>query len=274
MFTIGEFAKHGSVSVRMLRHYDAIGLLSPAYTAPGTGYRYYQAAQLARLNRVIALKELGFTLDQVRSILDGRVTAEELRGMLRLRQAELETAVARARAGLVQVAARLRSIEEEGAMPAEEVVVKPLAPLRLAELTGTAASFDPRDVSPVIGPLFTGLCHRLDTAGVAPTGPGVALYEDAEDGTITVRAGLPVTAAEVPGAPEVRIVERPGVERAATVIHRGPMDDVVSTAQRLARWIDAGGHRAAGYPREVTLAAPEDPAGWVTELQQPLAAPH
>jgi hypothetical protein len=50
VFAIGEFARHGRVSVRMLRHYDAIGLLRPAHVDPATGYRAYQAAQLAGLN--------------------------------------------------------------------------------------------------------------------------------------------------------------------------------------------------------------------------------
>ena len=55
MFSIGDFASHGRVSVRMLRHYDAIGLLRPAYVDPATGYRSYRAGQLGRLNRVVAL---------------------------------------------------------------------------------------------------------------------------------------------------------------------------------------------------------------------------
>ena len=59
MFGIGDFARHGRVSVRMLRHYDAIGLLRPAHVDPGTGYRYYRAGQLADLNRIVALKDLG-----------------------------------------------------------------------------------------------------------------------------------------------------------------------------------------------------------------------
>ncbi len=73
----------------MLRHYDAIGLLRPARVDAATGYRGYEAAQLSRLNRVVALKELGFTLEQVRTIVDDKVGIDELRGMLRLRQAEL-----------------------------------------------------------------------------------------------------------------------------------------------------------------------------------------
>ncbi|CAM5609670.1 hypothetical protein SCALM49S_00040 [Streptomyces californicus] len=83
MFTIGDFARYGRVSPRMLRHYDAVGLLHPDRTDPATGYRLYGAAQLARLNRIIALKDLGFTLQQVAAVLDEQVGPEELRGMLR-----------------------------------------------------------------------------------------------------------------------------------------------------------------------------------------------
>ncbi len=54
MFTIGDFARHGRV--RMLRDYNATGLLRPAHVDPATGYRCYTGRQLARLNRVIALK--------------------------------------------------------------------------------------------------------------------------------------------------------------------------------------------------------------------------
>jgi DNA-binding transcriptional MerR regulator len=90
MFTIGDFAKLGRVSVRMLRHYDSLGLLIPAEVDRYTGYRMYRADQMSRLNRVIALKDLGFTLSQVRSILDEQVSADQLRGMLRLRRAQLE----------------------------------------------------------------------------------------------------------------------------------------------------------------------------------------
>ncbi|MDW6058591.1 MerR family transcriptional regulator [Streptomyces sp. FXJ1.4098] len=273
MFTIGEFAKHGRVSVRMLRHYDAIGLLRPVHTDPTSSYRYYEAGQLARLNRVIALKDLGFSLHQVKALLDDDIGTEELRGMLRLRRAELESAVAEAVARLAQVEARLRTIENEGRMPTEDIVIKSLPPLRLAELSATAASFEPQHIGPVIGPLFERLCGLLDTAGVTPTGPGLAYYEDAPEGggAITVHAGLPV-GAQVGGG-DFQIVQLPGVERAATVVHRGPMEgEMLATSQALARWIDANGYRSTGYPREVSLHCPEDRTQWVTELQDPIVA--
>ncbi|MFH9656940.1 MerR family transcriptional regulator [Streptomyces sp. NPDC017248] len=272
MFTIGDFARHGRVSVRMLRHYDATGLLRPAHVDPASGYRYYTAAQLARLNRIIALKELGFTLQRVHDIVDDKVGAEELRGMLRLRRAELETAMTAAAARLVQVEARLRAIESEGHMPANDVVIKPVPAVRVAELTATAAGFQPEDIGPVIGPLYRELFRRLDAAGITPTGPGIASYEDAPEGggRIRVHAAVQVSAPVQDGA--FRVLDLPAVGQAATIVHRGPMDTVVPTAQTLARWIDAHGYRATEYPREVTLECPENLADWVTELQAPVTA--
>ncbi|KJK45206.1 MerR family transcriptional regulator [Streptomyces sp. NRRL F-4428] len=267
MFTIGDFARHGRVSVRMLRHYDATGLLRPAHVDPATGYRHYTAAQLARLNRVIALKELGFTLQQVQEILDGKVTAEELRAMLRLRQAELEAAMAAAAARLTQVEARLRSIESEGQMPADDVVLKSLPSVRLAELTAVAPDFN--TIGPIIQPLYEELFRRLEAAGIAPCGPGVAYYEDASDGGVLIHAGVEVSAplGEEAG---LRIVDLPAVEQAATVIHRGSMETVLPTVQTLGRWIDANGYRSAGYPREINLECPGNHDEWVTELQEPV----
>ncbi|MEU2056607.1 MerR family transcriptional regulator [Streptomyces bungoensis] len=271
MFTIGDFARHGRVSVRMLRHYDATGLLRPAHVDPVSGYRYYTAAQLARLNRVIALKELGFTLQQVRDIVDEKVGAEELRGMLRLRRADLEATVAAAGARLVQVEARLRAIESEGHMPTDDVVIKTVPAVRVAELTATAASFAPEAIGPVIGPLYDELCRRLEAAGITPSGPGVAYYEDAPEGggRISVHAALQVSAPLQDGA--LRILDLPPLDQAATVVHRGSMDAVVPTAQTLAHWIDAHGYRSDGYPREVTLECPENRDEWVTELQAPVS---
>ncbi|MFF0746444.1 MerR family transcriptional regulator [Streptomyces sp. NPDC004111] len=268
MFTIGDFARHGRVSVRMLRHYDETGLLHPARVDPFSGYRHYTAAQLSRLNRIIALKDLGFTLVQVRDILDEKVGTEELRGMLRLRQAELENAVATAEARLVQVEARLRAIESEGHMPTNDVVLKNVPAVRVAELTATAASYEPEDISPVIGPLYDELFRHLKAAGITPTGPGIAHYEDAPEGggRITVHAAVQVSVApHREGLLHIR--DLPPLEQAATIVHHGSMDTVLPTAQTLAHWTDTHGYRTTGYPREISLECPENREEWVTELQ-------
>ena len=271
MFSIGEFARHGRVSVRMLRHYDAIGLLRPASVDAASGYRFYQAPQLTELNRIIALKDLGFTLQQVQAILAEQVSAAELRGMLKLRRAEIHAHIETETARLARVEARLLSIEDEARVPVDGVVVKRLAPVRVGELTSTAAGYEPEAITPVIQPLYDELWCLIVSAGVSAAGPAIAYYEDAPagDGAIVVHAAVPVVA-ELGVDYGFTIVDLPEVDSVAAIIHHGSMDDVLSTGQALARWIDANGYRSAGYAREVTLEHNEDPDQWVTELQQPI----
>jgi len=271
MLTIGDFARHGRVSIRMLRHYDAIGLLRPARVDPSSGYRLYEAAQLSRLNRIVALKDLGFTLQQVQTILDEEVSTEELRGMLRLRRAELEAALAATASGLVQVEARLRSIENEGSMPQEDVIIRHLPAIRLAELSGTAASFSPDDTGPLIGRLFGELRRRLESAGVTPVGPRTVYFETPEEGEygIVVHAGLPVSPKVTEGQ-DFQVVSLPPVDRAATIVHRGMIHGFLSTSQLLVRWVEAHGYRFDGHAREVTLSSSENPDECVAELQAPV----
>ena len=192
--------------------------------------------------------------------------------MLRLRQAELEAAMTAAAARLAQVEARLRTIESEGRMPADDVVLKRVPAVRVAELTGRAASYAPEDIGPVIQPLYADLCRRLEEANVVPAGPGVAWYEDApgDEEAIIVHAGLTV-GPDVRSAGVFAVTDLPAIENAATIVHRGSMDEVVPTGQILARWIDANGYRSAGYARELYLECPPDIAQWVTELQEPVA---
>ena len=272
MLSIGDFARHGRVSVRMLRHYDAIGLLRPARVDPASGYRLYAASQLARLNRIVALKDLGFTLDQVRAVLDEQVSAEQLRGMLRLRQAELEARIAADTSRLAQVEARLRIIETEGAMPAEDVQIKRIQAVRVAELTAVAERLEPEFITPVIQPLYRELGDLLGRAGLTPSGPAIACYDDTADGGgVVVHATLPVST-DPAGEHGFRITDLPEMTQAATMIHRGSMDHVLATVQALARWIDDHGYRSLGIPRELYLECPDDQDQWVTELQEPITS--
>lgn len=267
MFAIGDFARHGRVSVRMLRHYDAIGLLRPAHVDEATGYRNYDAAQLAELNRIVALKDLGFTLEQVRTMLADEISLVEVRAMLSLRRAELESAVAESAARLTQVESRLRSIEQGDDVPA--VVVKDLPAARFVELSSTAASFTPDDIGPVVHPLCAELGRRLPEAtGVRPAGRLTCYYEASGDEVI-VHAAVPAAVDSDARLNGLTVVDLPAT-RAATLVHRGRIDEVLPAWQALAHWIDDNGHRSSSPSRELYLDCPDDPAAWVTELQEPL----
>ncbi len=155
-------------------------------------------------------------------------------------------------------------------MPVDDIQVRRIPAVRVAELTATAGRLEPASVNPVIQPLFRELGERLGQAGLAPAGPATAYYEDAPDGGgVIVHAALPVDA-DPGSARGFEITDLPEITLAATVVHRGPMDNVLATIQALARWIDENGYRSSGHVRELTLECPDDPGKWVTELQEPI----
>jgi DNA-binding transcriptional MerR regulator len=123
MFRIGDFARLAQVSTRALRLYDRLGLLKPAVVDRFTDYRFYALDQLPRLNRILALKELGFPLAQIRRMLNEEPTAEQLRGMLQLKHAEAKQQAREAQERLARLEARLKQIELEDAMPNYEVIL-------------------------------------------------------------------------------------------------------------------------------------------------------
>jgi len=269
VFGIGAFARVAQVSVRTLHHYDDIGLLPPAQVDPQTGYRWYRADQLQRLNRILALRDLGLPLTEVRKVVDDEVSVDELRGMLRLRQAEARDRMAAEAERLSRVEARLRQIETEGRVGDYDVVVKPVEAQYVALVHTTAASFGNATLGPIFGRLFGELYGELDRLGIPPAGPTIALYEESEVAAapIKVMACVPVDGTEGVPSDRIEFMEVPAISRAATTIHRGSMAHVEEGYQALLRWAEETGEQIDGFSREIYLECVGDPDTWVTELQ-------
>ena len=127
MFRIGEFAQIAQVSGRQLRFYDQLGLLQPAHTDPQTGYRYYSIRQLPRLNSILALKELGLSLEQIGPLLKNEISPAELRAMLTMKRAQLEQSLREEEARLRHIESRIAQIDRAGDIGEYDVVVKSVA---------------------------------------------------------------------------------------------------------------------------------------------------
>src|SRR5262245_6410434 len=93
MFRIGELSKLVVVTGSMLLYYDQIRLLKPAHIDQWTGYRYYSAKQLPRLHLILALKDLGLTLEQIARLVDEEISTAEIHVMLALKKAQVEQAI-------------------------------------------------------------------------------------------------------------------------------------------------------------------------------------
>ena len=271
MISIGELARLGRVSVRMLRHYDAVGLLPPHAVDPGTSYRSYAADQLPRLHRITALSALGFTLRQVRAIVDDQVPAPDLVQVLSLRRAELREQIAADTARLASVQARL-SATEAGAVATHDPATLPftirsLEPVRLAQLSAVTR-VDAEGPGPVDG-LLAHLARRLRAAGVELAGPPVVHSLPLGGGGLAVRAGVVVAdgAALPEGVEEARLA---AVPVAACLVVAGAVEDADADMRTLAWWLHDNGYRHDhdAPAREVHLGPPShDPARPVVELQ-------
>jgi DNA-binding transcriptional MerR regulator len=89
MFKIGEFANFIKVPVKTLRYYDSIDIFKPIKVDDETGYRYYSAGQLPLLNRILSLRDIGFSLNQIAYILENNLSGQELIDMLNLKDMEI-----------------------------------------------------------------------------------------------------------------------------------------------------------------------------------------
>jgi effector-binding domain-containing protein len=269
MIKIGDFSKLSFVSVRTLRYYEEMGLLTPVKVDRFTGYRYYSFDQLPRLNRILALKDLGFSLEQIAQMLDEGLPPAQIRGMLRMKRAEIKQLVDEERERLARVEARLRQIEQEDKMPAYEVVIKQVEPQTVASL---------RQVIPVpqdVGKMFERLFTYLGQTSVKPMGAPSAIWHDTEfrekdwdtEVFVSISEALPV-------GDGIKTIQLPGVATMACTVHQGSYEGFSDAYAALMGWIEANSYRVAGPMREIYLRGPgptpTDPSTYITEIQVPV----
>ncbi len=274
MFRIGEFSQIARVSGRLLRYYDSIGLLQPQHTDPATGYRYYSAGQLGRLNQILALKDLGLSLEQVARLLKDDISPDEIRGMLTLKKAELERTLSEEAARLRHIESRLRQIEEQGSLANYDVVVKsaPAQPYLSARAT-----------FPRFGDVIATLRHVVRAAGKRASGPldnlVVVAHSDFEDENLDLEIGYALgrdVRKVVPLSPQITLTARelPAVPTLATVVRSGPAPELHLAFGALGTWMEANGYQVAGPCREVFLEPPFQTPGSdhvTVEIQFPVS---
>ena len=269
MFRIGDFSKICQVSVKALRHWESEGLLRPASVDAETGYRYYSVEQVAEVNRILALRTMGLALPQIRRMLNDQPSADDLRAMLKLKQAELEQEIEQSAQRLRAVESRLKQLETGGILPGYEVALKEIAPQNILAV---------RDTVPTMQALVE-LLEETHSYSQARTGVNLlAVFydDDYEDVQINVEIGFPVEGSQPPiplrQNRQMRQTGLPGIPLMATTIHSGPWLSLSQGYSQLGRWIDENGYRIIGPGREVYYHIDWDDLQetTVTELQFPI----
>ncbi len=282
MLTIGEFAWLSQVTVETLRHYDRVGLLKPIDQDRFTGYRHYSLDQLPRLTRILVLKDLGLPLAEIAHLLDQEVTASEIRGILEVKQAELEQQIREAQQRLTRVEAHLRQIEMEGKMPDYAVLVKTVSAQWIASVRDQMPWSGQDILGPAITRMFDEVGEHLGRHKVAVVGPAIALWHESSfihtevnqeemDLETALPIGTPI-GTPVPAGGRVQVRQVPQGEVAYTV-HHGDFSGLPLAKGAVFAWIERNGYRRAGPIREVYLhhdpghRANEDSPHHVTEIQ-------
>ena len=261
MLTIGDVAHRTGVSRRMLRHWEAEGLLEPAAVDPATGYRRYTPAQAGRVHAIAALRSLGFGLDSIRNLLDPTLTAPRLLEVLRDREQELTARIGADTRSLREVRRRLRSIENGLTMTAQTLTLHPLPARRLAGLTTEVS--DETEIGHAVGSLTAELRARLGTDW---DGAAVRSYDAAPgDGPIEVMVAVEFDDDEPPAGLDV--TDLPAEPRGASISYDHGIESEADAWLALDTALSAYGlettsrYHVIVSTRGVTLQAAVVPAG-------------
>jgi DNA-binding transcriptional MerR regulator len=260
--------------MRLLRYYEEIGLLRPVRTDPSNGYRYYAVAQLSQLNRILVLRDLGLSLEQIGRALQEGVSAQELRGMLLMRRSDIERAMAEQAQALRLIESRIAALESEGEAPPDDVVIRAEPPRRYLSLRSRYRSF------------AAAVARALDMVREVPkqlprgalgTFIGVTHSLEFEPDDIDLELGFelhaePASPPRLNDGAELGVSDLPACERVATCVRVGPPDRAHLTTARIGCWLEAGGYRLVGPNREIFLKppAPDRLADSVVEMAFPI----
>jgi len=266
MYQIGLFSKIHRVSTKTLRHYDRIGLLKPALIDQETGYRFYTSRQIPKLNRILSLKQMGFSLAEIQEVVD---KPDGLDVLLNVKARQLEQQADALDQQIKQVRYFQQHLAEGNSMEYSPVV-KELPEVTVASMRFVADSYDTFfDVIPKMGEEM-----RRQKAKVASPPYCFNIYHDGE----YKASDIDVETCEAVVAPKkdsekVKYKILSGEESAACVLHKGPYSSLRNAYGFLFGWISDNGYEVSGLPRESYIDGvwnKDDENEWLTEIQIPV----
>jgi DNA-binding transcriptional MerR regulator/effector-binding domain-containing protein len=241
--------------VKALRHYHDVGVLEPAQVDPWSGYRFYEPDQIAVAQVIRRFRELGMPLEEVKAVLQAPDVGSRS-DVIVAHLARMESQLAQTQA----VVASLRSLLER---PAPVVAVE-------YRSAGRARALAVRDVVTEAEvqdwwvAAFTELYGVLSAAGIAPAGPGGALYAselfELEKGEVVAFVPVPVPVpgqGAFAGAGRAAVIDVPAAEL-AVALHQGPFADLDRTYGALGTYVAERELGIEGPIREYYLVAPWD----------------
>lgn len=262
-YRIGMFASMNRVTIKALRHYDEQGLLEPAYIEEENGYRYYASNQMADLHQILALKNMGFSLEEIREIQKGKSEKE----LLFAKKKQILKEIAELTAKLAQVESYLT---EEQIDLSAHVLIKSLPEVIVATMKVTVENYDNLfELMPKMGAEM----ERLDCICAQP---GYCFTHYLEPGykeeQILVETCEAVTEIGM-DSNLVKFQIFPNIKEAACIFHKGSYNTFPKSYAKVLKYIEENGYKISGNIRESYIDGvwnkdAEDE--WLSEIQIPV----
>lgn len=267
LLTIGQFSRLAAISIRMLRHYDQHGLLSPCLVDEFTGYRYYRGDQLGPAQRIRQLRDVGCTVAQIADLLRLVGSPDEFVGVLEAHRAQLIAQAEAAQQRLASLEALLTRVKEHTMFDIDTVTIPAQHRITLRD---TIAVYS--DEGQLWARLTGALADYADA--LDPTQPcGATFYDDGyQDRDVDVEVWVVATGPVEVAAP----LECRGVDAidALRVVHHGPYDTIGDACVAVGAEVGRRGLSVTGPMFNRYLVGPADnpdPAAWVTEVCLPVS---
>lgn len=263
-YKIGLFSKMNQVTIKALRHYDEIGLLAPAFIEKFTGYRYYTSEQLPILHQILALREMGFTLDEIKQVQDG--VPEQV--LLQKKKLEIIKKIAADTLRLAQVESYLAKNDESAGE--YHIILKELPQVIVASMRTIIPGYDA--LFQIIPPMGAEM-ERLGCVCAVPE-YCFNIYHDGEYRETDVDVEICEAVTEKKADSEMltfKVINR--VEHAACVLHKGPYEGFPKAYNAVLKWVENNGYEILDNPRESYIDGvwnKDSAEDWLTEIQFPV----
>lgn len=269
MLKIGDFSKLSRISIRMLRHYDEIGLLVPASTDDFTSYRYYSEAQLPIAARITALKDMGFRLSTITQILKSYDDPQALSQFLELKQAEVLEQADEIKHRLLLLDTAIHRLRKDGTVMSYNVTLKELPERYVASVRKIIPSYDQE------GLLWNILMKETTTLHMQSEEPcySLAIFHDGEfkDSDVDVEVQISVNGKYEDT--ENVIFKTVAPIQIASATYTGSYEKITEVNEAVANWVKDNGYEFNGLNfciYHVSPAQTQNPEELVTEVCYPV----
>ena len=266
MYSIGIFSKMNRITTKTLRYYNEIGLLKPAYIDELTGYRYYSSKELSRINRIIALKQLGLSLADIKEIID---EPKGIEFYLKVREQELRKNILIESEKLLSVQNYRKRLRGEVIMTYNPVL-RSLPEVIVASMRVNVESYNNYfEVVPKMG-------EEMKLLGAECAEPAYCfnIYHDGEYKESDIDVEVCEAVVDYCNDSEiVKFKQVKGVDIALCILHKGSYDLFREAYAFAYEWIKDNKYKIIGLSRESYIDGiwnKDDESEWLTEIQIPI----